>query len=103
MRSFNPRSLFHRYEASKSSWVMTTTRLFASADVRTIQEAFHLCLIKEEWDRDTWYNGGYPSGIPPFDSEEFLRKLWTAGLNEDVSVKYEQEFNDKLMGSIGGR
>jgi hypothetical protein len=95
MRSFNPRCLFHRHEASKS-WDMTTS-LFSSTDVRTIQEAFDLGSIKEEWDRDAWHCGFYPSGIPPFGSEEFLVKLWT-GLNGDVSKKSEQEFNDKLMG-----
>jgi hypothetical protein len=98
MRFFNPRSLFHRYQAS-NGWDMTT-RLFASTDVRTIQEVFDLGSIKEQWDRDTWHNGCYPSGIPPFDSEGFLIKLWT-GLNGDVSKKCEQEFNDKLMGWVG--
>jgi hypothetical protein len=98
MLSFNPGSLFHRYEASKS-WDMTT-RLFASTNVRTIQEAFDLGSIKEEWDRDKWHNGCYRSDIPPFDSEEVLIKLWT-GLNRDVSKKSEQEFNGKLMGWVG--
>jgi hypothetical protein len=51
MRSFDPRSLLRRYQASKS-WDMTT-RLFASTDVRKIQERFDLGLINDEWDRDT--------------------------------------------------
>ena len=27
----------------------------------------------------------------------YLLQLWTAGLNGDVSARYEQEFHDKLM------
>lgn len=68
--------------------------------IHTIQVAFDLGLIKEEWDRDTWHNGCYLSGIPPFDSDDFLLKLWT-GLNGAVSLEYEQDFNDKLMQWVG--
>lgn len=86
MRAFNPRSLFHRHKSS---------------NMTAIQEAADLGLVKEEWDRDTWHNGCDPSGIPPFDHDLFLCKLWTSGLNGNVSIKYEQEFADKLMGWVG--
>lgn len=99
MRAFNPRSLFHWYKAPKS-WDMPT-RLVPSTDATTIQEAIVSGTIKEEWDADTWHSGCYPSGIPQFDEDAFLTKLWTAGLNFVLSVRYEREFHDKLMGWVG--
>ena len=99
MRTFYPRSLYHQCQASKSG--DTTIRsLYAPTRVRTIQEAFDLGLSSEEWDRDTWHNGCYPRGIPPFDSDEFLVKLWTDGIDGSMSMTYEKEFIDKLMGWV---
>lgn len=98
MRSFNLGTLFYGYKASKSRDM--TTCPSPSTDVRTIQEALALGLIKEEWSRDTWHNGCYPNGIPPFNSHEFVLKLWTS-LNGEVLMQYEREFYDKLWKCVG--
>lgn len=98
MLAYNPRSLFHPDKPSKGS--ESTARLFAASGASTLREAFHLGVIKEEWDRDSWHNGCYPTGIPRFDSEEFFLRLM-GGLDGDVTKTCEEEFNKRLVKWMG--
>lgn len=95
MRTFDPRSLSHRYKAPKSCSLLTSTVSSVNA---TTHEAIASGAVKEGWDRDAWHSGRYPRGIPPFDQHAFYLELWTAGLNHDASVRYGQEFRDKVRG-----
>ena len=95
MVSCSPRSIFLRYEASKR-WDMSACFFVSTEKLKTIQEGLELGLInKEKWEPDAWHYGFYPEGIPPFDSEQHLIKLWTE-LTEDMSMECE-EFDAKVM------
>ncbi|MCJ1380107.1 hypothetical protein MMC17_003210 [Xylographa soralifera] len=97
MRAFNPRSLYNRYKARRGD--DTTRGSFSSPENKTAQETSEFGSIKEDyWDRDTWHNGCYSSGIPPFDHEQFFTTMWTASVHNDPVMEHEQKFINKLVG-----
>lgn len=74
MRALNPKSFYHMHQSENSQSI---TRIhYSFFDAEKIQKRVDLGLIEEDRDRDTWHNGCYPMGIPPFDNEAFFRELW---------------------------
>ena len=102
MRAFNPRSAFHRSFRIDGVGDLLTKH-FLAINVKLVQNLFARVRIEEEveWNRDSWHNGRYPRGIPPFDSDQFLKKMWTGNLWQDVSATRWHAFDYKLKKWMG--